>query len=324
MPESGPVAFPQRRRQDLRGPGRPLFERVILTIAGVAVLAGVLWAGWWLIHQSAGSGPIRDGAPNWSHDSKQVIFTSEVGGQGDLYVADRAGGPRHQLTNTPGQEGGAAFSPDGQWIAFHSDRDGNFEIYVMRIDGTEARRLTNDPGIDQSPAWSFDSRRLVFMSNRANPDFDVFRMDLDGANSERVTTTGSNRYPQVSPDGGQIALQMNRDVYVMSLAARTFRRITHDPANGLHPAWSPDGRRIAFASSRNGRSEIFIARSDASDPQSVVTMAGDALEPRWSPDGNFIAFVHEPDGDIAHGKAGTQRIVYVVELSTDRVIRISR
>lgn len=323
-----PATPPKRRQQDRVSVRRPLYERAVLSVLALAGLGAALAGTWWLWQQSGAGAVVRDGSPNWSPDGQRVIFASEIDGRTDLHEANRSGGNRRQVTHTAADEGGAAYSPDGQWIAFHSDRDGNFEIYLVRADDTATRRLTNDPAVDQAPAWSRDGRHLVFMSNRGRTDaaFDVYRMTVDGADVERLTSGGANSFPQYSPDGGQLALQIGRDVHIMSLSTRGLRRLTHEPSDGMHPSWSPDGLRMAFTSSRNGRGEIFTARADGTDPEVVVTMPnGDAVDPRWSPDGRFIAFVHVPAGGLTPAQQSSQqRIVYVVELSTGRLSRISR
>lgn len=301
---------------------------MILWILGIGALGAASALAWWLWTQSGASGVVRDGSPNWHPDGRHIIFASEQGGKADLFVTDLSGGTRVQLTRdrTPADEGGAAYSPTGDRIAFHTDRDGNFEIYVMDAAGDAARRLTDHPAIDQAPAWSRDGKQIVFMSNRDNPDFDIFRMNADGGNVERLTKGGANGYPEYSPDGGQLALHVGRDVYIMILETRGLRRVTYEPDNGLHPTWEPLGRRLAFMSWRNGRTEIFTARPDSKDQQVVVTMpSGDAVDPRWSPDGRFIAFVHLPDGGLTRAQqAMPQRIVYIVEVDTGRLTRISR
>lgn len=294
---------------------------------GVFAFGAALAGAWWLLSQSGVGVVVRDGSPNWSPDG-HVIFSSEEGGKTELWVTDRTGGHRNQLTFPPGDADGAAYSPDGTRIAFHTQRDGNLEIYVMNSNGNAPRRLTHDPGIDQAPAWSRDGKQIVFMSNRVNKkDFDIFRMEADGSHLERLTTAGSNWFPQYSPDGGQLALQIGHDVYIMSLASSELRRITYEPANGMHPTWSRDGHRIAFMSWRNGSSQIFTANADGSDSRAVVTMpSGDVVDPRWSPDGKYIAFVHVPGGGVASGKddARQQGVVFVLELDTGRLQRISR
>ena len=296
-----------------------------LLFVGILVAAAVGLA-WWSWRYATGGGTVRDGAPSWSPDSAQVIFYSEDNGKADLWATDLSGRNRQRLTNTPFDEGGPAYSPDGKTIAFDSDRDGNFEIYKMNADGTAAARLTNHPARDLAPAWSPDGRRIVFMSTRDNPEFDIYQMDADGGNVERLTTGSSNWFPQYSPDGSQIALHVMRDIHLFSLKTRTLKRITHEPLNGMYPSWSADGRQLAFMSWRNGRTEIFTAKSTGLDQQMLVSMpSGDAVDPRWSPNGQHIAFVHVPSGGVAQAQDGhQQRIVYVVDVRTKRLTRLSR
>jgi len=321
------VAAPQeRRREDRDGPVRSSYERFVLLVLGVAAFGGAVVGVWWLWTQSGVGSSVRDSAPNWAPDGR-VIFASDQNGQSDLVLADRVGGNRTQLTNHAGDEGGPTYSPDGKWLAFWGSWNGNSEIYVRRV-GTETDiPLTNSQAIDRAPAWSRDGRQIVFMSNRDNKDFDLYRMDAaDGGHLERLTHGRSNGFPEYSPDGGQIILHVDRDVYIMSLVNQGLRRVTQDPYNGMHPTWSPDGHQIAFMSWRNGRSEIFTARPDGTEPQVVVTMpTGDAVDPRWSPDGRSIAFVHVPNGIARESPvAAALGIVYVVELDSGRLSRVSK
>ena len=286
----------------------------------------VIAAGAWWFWPSPSVDAVRDGSPSWSPDSQRVLFYAERGDKGDVFIADRNGTNRRELTTTPADEGGPAMSPNGEWIAFDTDRDGNFEIYVMRPDGSDARRLTTNPARDVAPAWSPDSQHIVFMSARDNREFDVYRMKADGTGVERLTQGSSNWFPQYAPDGNRIALHVMRDVHILDLASKSLRRLTQDPLNGMYPAWSPDGERLAFMSWRNGRTEIFTANADGANQQLLISMpAGDAVDPRWSPDGKYIAFVHVPSGGLHSTQAGSdERIVYVYELATKTMTRVSR
>jgi TolB protein len=317
-------AHQQRRRVDRDDSARSPVERVLLGL-GIAVALFCVVGGAWYLWTEMGVGvPVRDGSPGWTGKG-EVVFASEYGGKADIVLTDRSGGHRRPLEQL-GDNGGPAFSPDGTLLAFHSDRDGNFEIYVAQADGGAPRPITHDPAIDQMPAWSRDGTQIVFMSNRAGgKNFDIYRMNKDGSNVERLTTSGSNWFPEYSPDGSQLALHVERDIYIMSLATKGLRRITYEPTNGMHPSWSPDGRRLAFMSWRNGRSEIFTSAVDGSDAQVLVTMpTGDAIDPRWSPDGNYIAFVHVPSGAGDGRDSNGQRVVYIVEFKSGRLTRISR
>ena len=96
----------------------------------------------------------------------------------------------------------------------------------------------------------------------------------------------------------------------------------------MYPTWSSDASQIAFMSWRSGRTELFTAKASGADQQLLVSMpTGDAIEPRWSPDNNYIAFVHVPGGVGAVGNTrdpGQQRIVFIVDVKTRRLTRLSR
>jgi Tol biopolymer transport system component len=272
---------------------------------------------------------VREGAPSWTPDGRQIAFYAEqADGKADLFVMNADGSGRRAILRSPAaSEGAPAFSPDGRRIAYDTDRDGNFEIYVMNADGTEPRRLTNHSGRDLAPAWSPDGRSIVFMSDRdARPEFDVYRMQADGSNVERLTEGATHWFPQYSPDGTKIAMHVWRDVHVMDVESRALTRLTTDPMNGMYPTWSPDGTKIAFMSWRAGPTEIYTMNADGTDQRLLVRMrTGSALDPRWSPEGDRIVFVHVPESSVHEDQATVRsREIYVVEVSSGRVTRLSR
>jgi len=297
--------------------------RLLVGLAGVGLAA---LAFWFFSYRSAHPPIVRDGAPSWSPDGKQIVFYGEHEGQpADLFVMNADGSDVRQLTRTPVAEGYPAWSPDGKHIAYEADNpEGNFDIYLMNADGTDSHRLTIDPKRDVGPAWSPDSRQIVFMSDRAGQEFDVYRMNADGSGVERLTSGATNWFPQYSPDGQRLALHVGRDVNIFDLATRTLSPLTKDPANGMYPSWSPDGKRVAFMSWRNGKTEIFTMNADGSDQTVLVSPEkGSAIDPRWSPDGTQIVFVETPASERNFDQTTpVESVICVVDVATGRVSRL--
>jgi Tol biopolymer transport system component len=290
-----------------------------VVLAGLAVVAMLYW------RPSDDVPSAYDGAPSWSPDGRTIVFSAERNGQTDIFAMASDGTARRVLSGHPAEEGAPAVSPDGRTIAFETNRDGNFEIYVMDAGGGNARRLTNHPGADRSPAWAPDGTRVAFLSDRdRRPDFDVYLMNADGTAVERLTTTGKNWSPQFSPDGRRLALQTDGDVRALNLEDRAVRRLTFEPENGMSPTWSPDGTRLAFATTRNRRLEIFTMTADGTGQDVLVSMPGaSVMDPRWSPDGSRVAFVHVPSVDVPDRTMPQPYAIYVMELDTRRVRRLS-
>ena len=107
-----------------------------------------------------------------------------------------------------------AVSPDGSRVAFVSTRDGNLEIYVMDADGTNLARVTNDPQPDGRPVFTPDGAGVVFQSQKtvAGKQFlEIRAAALDGSGLKALTTDSLNQTPSVSPDGGTIAFASTRN-----------------------------------------------------------------------------------------------------------------
>jgi TolB protein len=269
---------------------------------------------------------VRDGAPAWSPDGRQIAFYSEVDGQpADIFVMDANGQNVHQLTRTPQAEGYPAWSPDGRQIAFESHTpDGNFDIYVMHADGSAVRRLTQEPRRDVGPAWSPDGTRLAFMSDRGGKEFHLYWMLVDGSGVEPLTSGETDWFPQFSPDGKHLTFHRWNDVHMLDLASREVRRLTTSPDNGMYPTWAPDGARLAFMSWRGGTTAVYTMAVDGSAQELQVRMTtGSAIDPRWSPDGRTLVFVHVPEEAATEAQAATQgRHLYTVDLATKAITRL--
>jgi PKD repeat protein len=171
---------------------------------------------------------------------------------GDIVVMDAATGMLVNLTNSTSMESWPSWSPDGHRIAFESDRDGPVALYLMDPDGSDVARITIDNGLVVGrPTWSPDSTRLAFPCRVEEFNDDVCAVNADGTN---------------------------------------LLRLTNDPGRDIDPAWSPDGSKIAFVTSRfGGLLQLASMRPDGS----AVGLVGAGVfgwAPAWSPDGRQIAF----------------------------------
>ena len=189
-------------------------------------------------------------------------------------------------------------------IAFTSARDGNAEIYVMDADGKNQRRLTNHPTGDFHPSWSPDGKKIAFTSRRNGGNIQIYVMDSDGQDPIRLTDEVWDQNPDWSPDGRKIAFTgykdaglgngtWNIDIYVMDPDGKNRKRLTRVPGSNSNPSWSPDSKRIAFANTKPGASEIYVMNADGTRQKSLTHdgVRGNKREPSWSPDGQSIAFM---------------------------------
>ncbi len=205
--------------------------------------------------------------PAWSPDGRRIAFSSGRSGNFEIYVVETTCATRPAgcpdlpaaLTSSHGYDEWPVWSPDGLQLAFVSDRDGNAEIYTVRLDGTGLQRITSHPAADWPVAWSPDGRWLLFPSNRDGH----WNLYLAAANCPNL------------PGGCETSLT----------------RLTGDSADERDPAWSPDGRSIAFASNRNGNWDIytlpFLSNPPAEVPAGAWTQITvspeDERYPVWEP-----------------------------------------
>ncbi len=183
-------------------------------------------------------------APAWSPDGAQLVFSSSMGGNPELYAMSGNGSGLKRLTFANGASTSPVWNPKtAQTIAFVSDRSGVPKLYLMNADGTDAQNLDlPDKGYLIDPAWAPNGQLLAFSWRR--------------------------------PSG-------NYDIYVMEVATRLIIELTRDAGRNERPSWAPDGRHLVFESTRSGTRQIWTMLADGSQARQLTT-SGHNESPNWS------------------------------------------
>ncbi len=223
--------------------------------------------------------------PNWSPDGRSIAYTSYRSGVQDILISNIYAGTMDSPTKGVSANWLPVFSPDGTRLAFISSRHGNSEIYVMNRDGSDLRRLTNNPAIDSTPTWSPTGTQLAFTSERTGTP-QVYTMNVDGSGLQRVSFESYADRATWSPAPyNEIAFTARTgpgfDIKILNIASGETRQITFGEGTNESPAWAPNGRHLAFMSTRQGRSQIFTVDRDGRNLRQV-TRDGNNTHPNWS------------------------------------------
>jgi TolB protein len=231
--------------------------------------------------------------PSWSRSGGQILYTSYMRGNPDLYVAPGGGGRPKRISAQKGMNTGGTFSPDGSKIAVTLSKDGNPEIYILSAsDGSVLTRITNNKAIDTSPAWSPSGSELAFVSDRGGSP-QIYVVSASGGTPKKVSSNGSyNTTPTWSPRSGARVLAYTTrdggkyDIVTLDLATSAMTRVTQGDGNNEEPSFSPDGRMVAFAKSGGSGSGVWLARADGTGTATKVwsgSAAGVDFGPAPSP-----------------------------------------
>jgi len=209
----------------------------------------------------------------------------------DIWTARPDGSDAKSLFASPAYDAEATISPDGRTIVFTSARDGDLEIYTMDASGGNVKRLTHTPGYDGGPFFSDDGKRIVYRADHPESAEDLAKyrenlargvyapralelriMDADGGHDRAITSNGAANFaPYFLPGNREIIFSSNMDdpqrrdfdLYLIKDDRTGLTRVTRAPAFDGFPMLTRDGRRIVWASNRNGskphETNVFVA-----------------------------------------------------------------
>ncbi len=184
-----------------------------------------------------------------------------------------------------------ALSPDGQRIAIAVTSQ-NTDLWVYEIARGALRRLTFSPGLDTSPIWTPDGRHVTFNGVRTTRSMEIFQMSFDGSGSEeRLIDAGALNTQARSwhPSAKWLAYDLAGDIYVLPMDDRKPKPLLATPFVEAFPAFSPDGRWVAYQSNESGRFEVYVQPFPGPGGKWQVSTVG-GLRPRWSANGRELFF----------------------------------
>ena len=235
-----------------------------------------------------------------------IAYSSDDGGNDDVYLLRLDGSEPIRLTDGPEKEFDPDLSPDGTRIAYRrnprADSDAA-DIWLMSVDGSDKRTLTNDPERSNwAPAWTPDGRIAFARMSEPGGPLELWTMRDDGTDLRRVGE-GWCEYADPSPDGTQYACAAatggHYDIVVVDAATGARRPVTATSSTEFGPSWSPDGRWIAYSRDLGTRWALLVARPDGTEEHEV---APEGVFSTWDPDGHLAwsgpggINVAEPDG----------------------------
>ncbi len=258
----------------------------------------------------------HDGIPSWSPDGTRIAFSSNQSEFYEIWTMNADGSDRQQLTSRRGTSTSPKYSPDGSKIVFVDKRrdanlDSHTDIFVINNDGTNMLKLTVDPAnadtrtgdedLDDTreiswnavPTWAPDSARILFGSKDDSSGIMpvLYTVNSDGTDRKKFgflfPIEGTD--PDWSPVTNQIvfvrATSHKEEIWVMDggspFPGLTAKKLTDNTDSNRCPAWSPDGKQIAYISDTYGNDNIFIMNADGTNVHRITSETSNDNHPAW-------------------------------------------
>jgi Tol biopolymer transport system component len=248
-----------------------------------------------------------DPGPCWSPDGRAVCFA----GQRNLYVIPLSGGKARKITKDDKGDFDPSWSPDGRHIYFSSYRGNKLGAWRVGVDGGIPEAVTPGTGQEEHPSLSRDGTRLVLAGNITSREL-------------RLIDLGSTKWRPLPVDGEMAVLAPDRskiayvwaspgsigNLWILPLvtASPAPYHLSDDTSDASVPAFSPDGKFIAYSRNKPSPFDIWITPTSGGRAVRFTEHSSRNIHPSWSPDGDSIAFSSDRSGKaqiwIAPVKAG--------------------
>ncbi len=243
--------------------------------------------------------------PQWSPHGHRIAYWGIQGGQRDIWTMAADGSGPIPVTQDAALDWSPVWSPDGNYLYFASDRGGSMNLWRIALE-EKSGRLTGSPEPITTPSpysgplsLSRDGRRLAYVQQASFQNLHKIAFDPVAGKvvgQPAPVTRGSKEVsqPDVSPGGDWLSFRTSgrqEDIFLIKTDGTEMRQLTDDVHRDRTPRWSPDGKRIAFYSNRNGNYQVWTINPDGSGLQQLTYHdSGSVLYPVWSPDGFRLAY----------------------------------
>jgi dipeptidyl aminopeptidase/acylaminoacyl peptidase len=244
---------------------------------------------------------VSGGSYAWSPDGREFVYTSASDTK--LWLVTTSGGPPRRLTQGEGRHHSPRFSPNGRLVSFVRDQGDAIDVVVTSVDGRSQRVVSRSTDFPMDPAWSPDGTRLIWhaYSNNQMPwdESALLVGEVDGGEARVIAEGRRVAYANArfSPDGQRIVCVCDRggalNVTEMRADGADQRTLHADPWEHGEPAYSPDGRWIAYTRNVDGDYAIWVVPSGGGSPRPVVEEPGHAVSLAWTQDCASIVYVFD-------------------------------
>ncbi|MBM3943951.1 MAG: hypothetical protein FJ317_00470 [SAR202 cluster bacterium] len=230
--------------------------------------------------------------------SNAVYFSSDRSGDFDIFIVDTETGDARNLTDSPGDDRFPVASPDGKLIAYVANVGADEVIRVLDPSGDSSSELRASGSKSRDPRWSPVGDRIALIRFGADSP-EVYTAKIDGSTWAILSRLPGDEVGDWSRNGESIVFAIHdgpaQGLYVRNPDGVNEFRLTDTPDR--NPVWSPDSKRIAFISSRDGNDEVYVMNGGGGGLVRITETDGAEYDLSWSPDGKKLMFVSERDGN---------------------------
>jgi TolB protein len=200
---------------------------------------------------------------------------------------------RNLTEDSAASEAHPSWSPDGRQIVFDSDRAGSEQLYIMNADGSSPKALTHDSLQNTEPAWSPDGKWIAYHC-REGFNTHICVISPEGESAGEPIAGVEPVWSPATAEGVHLAFLCSSDICIARPDGSDIVNLTNTASGEHSPAWSPDGKWLAFVSKRNDDIDIYkICVTCPGEPVAIrlTDETNPAQWPIWSPDGSQLAYV---------------------------------